>query len=177
MDFVTADLHFGHSRIIEYQNRPFANVSQMDERMVLNWNEIVSNRDRVFVVGDLALAKHITPWTCQLNGSVYVIPGSHDWAWLSIMRDGDGVIPFTRAGPITILPLIHMEKINKTYIVFCHYAMRSWPRSVHKSILLHGHSHNKLDPMHNSLDIGVDGNRFYPWNIHEAVTAARLIQK
>ena len=32
--FFTADLHLGHKNILEYCNRPFANVKEMDEALI-----------------------------------------------------------------------------------------------------------------------------------------------
>ena len=48
--FVTADLHFSHENIIKYENRPFKNICDMNERMIKNWNSVVSKHDKVFVL-------------------------------------------------------------------------------------------------------------------------------
>ena len=49
----TSDTHFGHSRILAYAHRPFANVDEMDEALIRNWNSVVGERDDVYHLGDM----------------------------------------------------------------------------------------------------------------------------
>ena len=55
MIFVTADHHFGHANIIEYTNRPFASVEEMDAALIAAWNERVTDYDLVYHLGDFTL--------------------------------------------------------------------------------------------------------------------------
>ena len=55
MDYFISDLHFGHRNVIRYCNRPFDTVSEMNAGIIENWNNVVTDKDRVFVVGDVAL--------------------------------------------------------------------------------------------------------------------------
>lgn len=52
----TADHHFGHANIIEYTNRPFDNVEQMDEALITAWNDVVEDGDLVYHLGDFTLS-------------------------------------------------------------------------------------------------------------------------
>ncbi|MCI5753008.1 MAG: metallophosphoesterase [Oscillospiraceae bacterium] len=78
--FFIADTHFGDSAIIDYENRPFADVQEMDDTIIRNWNRAVSDGDRVFVVGDFsACGREKTADICRsLNGRKYLIMGNHD---------------------------------------------------------------------------------------------------
>lgn len=54
--FFTADTHFNHANILEYTNRPFLNVEEMDLEMIYRWNSVVRKNDLVFHLGDFAFA-------------------------------------------------------------------------------------------------------------------------
>ena len=76
----TSDLHLNHSKIIEYCNRPFSNVEEMNEAIIGNWNKVVSPEDVVFCLGDIALGGS-GAWNTlipQLNGKIHLILGNHD---------------------------------------------------------------------------------------------------
>ena len=49
--FLIGDCHFGHRNIIRYCNRPFKDVEDMTEKLIANWNSVVSNNGIVYVVG------------------------------------------------------------------------------------------------------------------------------
>ena len=50
-----SDTHFSHTNIIKYAGRPFANVQEMDQALIDNWNSCVGVDDQVFFLGDLGL--------------------------------------------------------------------------------------------------------------------------
>lgn len=80
MIFFTSDTHFGHARIIELCNRPFASVEQMNEEIIRRWNEIVMPWDEVYHLGDVALGKidDSLPVVSRLNGYKTLVSGNHD---------------------------------------------------------------------------------------------------
>ena len=39
--FFTADTHFGHENVIQFDKRPFASADEMDEEMIKRWNNKV----------------------------------------------------------------------------------------------------------------------------------------
>jgi calcineurin-like phosphoesterase family protein len=53
--------------------------------------------------------------------------------------------------------------------------MRSWPGSFHGSVLLYGHSHGRLPRYGRSMDVGVDTNYFYPYDLE--VIARNLLSQ
>ena len=54
--FIT-DTHFSHANIIRYASRPYANVEEMDENLINNWNQCVDIDDQVFFLGDFGLGE------------------------------------------------------------------------------------------------------------------------
>lgn len=78
--YLISDMHFGHSCIIEYEERPFKNVEDMDLKIIKNWNEIIHKDDIIFILGDVSFynkekTKHIIS---QLKGRKFLILGNHD---------------------------------------------------------------------------------------------------
>jgi calcineurin-like phosphoesterase family protein len=55
--WVIADLHFGHTNVIKYSDRPFTDADDMDESLIKNWNNTVSKDDIVYVLGDFTLSR------------------------------------------------------------------------------------------------------------------------
>jgi calcineurin-like phosphoesterase family protein len=82
--FVTADTHFGHSKILSFVQpdgspmRPFDSVEEMDETMVANWNSVVGPRDTVYHLGDVVIPRANLKILNRLNGRKILIRGNHD---------------------------------------------------------------------------------------------------
>lgn len=79
--FVIADPHFGHENIIKYENRPFSNVEEMDEKLISLWNSTIGKDDLVYVLGDFTLSRNkeaITRLVNSLHGKKVLIMGNHD---------------------------------------------------------------------------------------------------
>lgn len=78
--FFISDPHFGHERMLAYENRPFNNIKELDETLIKNWNKVIKNEYQVFVLGDISFygkdkTKEIIQ---QLNGRKFLILGNHD---------------------------------------------------------------------------------------------------
>ena len=78
--FFTSDTHFNHANIIRFCNRPFKDVTQMNETLIANWNSVIDKDDTVFHLGDFCLggAAEWTQVLNRLNGKIYLIMGNHD---------------------------------------------------------------------------------------------------
>ena len=149
--FFTADEHYYHKNIITYCNRPFKDINEMNEELIKRHNEIVSQDDITFHIGDFTLKSSIDAEniTRRLNGKHIFIQGSHDkWMDKNHHEIWEGII-------------------EKQYLVACHYAMRTWGASHYNSWQLFGHSHGKLNTIGKQLDVGVDTHNFYPYSFEE----------
>ncbi len=78
--FFTSDMHFGHVMLVEKGHRPFSTVEQMNATIIANWNNVVSDEDTVWILGDAIMGQftdnvHILG---QLNGFKILNPGNHD---------------------------------------------------------------------------------------------------
>ena len=157
MIFFTADTHFNHRNIIRYCNRPFADVAEMNEAMIANWNRVVGRRDLVYHLGDFAWGDNRAVLQ-RLNGRKVLILGSHD---KSVEKCADLFEKIT--------PLLEV-RYEDQHITLCHYCLRVWPRSHYNSWHLYGHSHGKLEPIGKSWDVGVDRNGFTPMSSADITT-------
>jgi len=88
----TADLHLGHTNIIDYCDRPFADVDAMNRALIDNWNNAVRQDDTVWVLGDFALGKiaETLPIAGELNGHKLLLAGNHDRCWAGHGRRAEG---------------------------------------------------------------------------------------
>lgn len=78
--FAISDTHFCHRADFIWKARGFSSVEEMDEKLIENWNKVVSPEDTVIHVGDVifqAVTKTdiILP---RLNGKKILVMGNHD---------------------------------------------------------------------------------------------------
>lgn len=152
--FFTADLHFGHERIIQLCKRPFSSVHEMHDILVRNWNSKVDAHDTVYILGDFSFNPVLTTeMVAKLKGHKQFIRGNHDRF-------------VTTCGPIADVKKI---KIGDVYIWLSHYPHLEWPGSFRGSWHLYGHCHGNLpdNPNMKALDVGVDSHGFFPISFEE----------
>ena len=168
----TSDLHFGHRNIIQFCNRPFKSVEEMDETLIENWNSVVKPNDLVFNLGDFAFAPN---WRWvellgRLNGTHILILGNHDisrWPGDSTMR------LFHRVEHQMLLKIDGRLVYLNHYPFLCYAGTYRLPSDA--VLQLHGHVHSGpnsngkgKDDMRLALrfpyqyDVGVDNNNFMP---------------
>ena len=78
----TSDTHFSHANIIQFCDRPFVDVEEMNNKIVNRINELVSPDDELWILGDLAMGditKSLSVVSRILAEKVIVL-GNHDRA-------------------------------------------------------------------------------------------------
>jgi len=159
--FFTADQHFNHKNIIQYCQRSFKNVDEMNETLINNWNAKIKRNDFVYVLGDMIWQEPVKEILDKLNGRIiyiYSMEYSHE-AVLKYSYRFEQIIP---------LLTIKIQKFD-IYITMCHYCMRAFPKSHYNQWHLFGHSHGRLESIGKTLDVGVDSHNFYPWSLEEVI--------
>ena len=148
--FFTADTHFGHRSIARM--RGFSSAAAMDELLISNWNERVSEQDDVWVLGDFTMRapRHPGHYLDRLNGRKYLIRGNHDHRQTLISKGWHEVVDYK---------VLDQEQ---TRFVLFHYPMREWESAWRGAIHLYGHVHGNLRPTAQSCDVGVDCHDYYP---------------
>ena len=157
----TSDHHFGHKNIIEFSNRPFASVEEMNETLIARWNEKIAPDDNVYHLGDVALMppNKLRPLLDRLHGKIHLVTGNHESSALACADRFEWIKDYYE---LTLAdPEAHR---GQRFIVLLHYAMRAWNASHHGTWHLYGHTHGDLpdDPASLSIDVGVDCHDFYP---------------
>lgn len=119
----------------------------MDKILVSNWNSVVKNNDRVFMLGDFCLAgkNKIIEIGNKLNGRKTLIMGNHDSAALST---------YYKAG---------FEMVSKYPIFLEGFLLSHRPIPDCRFYNIHGHIHNTsikvIDNLH--LDTNSDLYKLY----------------
>ena len=88
MDYLFSGLHLNNDNIIDYCNRPFSSVEEMNETLLKHWNAVVDPDDEVLYGGDLTirtLAAALLDWLDELNGEIVFLLGNHDGTVLEEM--------------------------------------------------------------------------------------------
>ncbi len=67
--YFIADTHFSDENIIQYENRPFQNITQMNNEIIYRWNCVIKNNDIVYILGDFGAEKNEYSILSQLNGN------------------------------------------------------------------------------------------------------------
>ena len=169
--FFTSDTHFGHANIIKYCKRPFADVREMDNTLIHNWNAIVRPEDTVYHLGDFAVGGGpAAPYLHRLNGTICFCLGNHDKRLVKTYQDIELKLQsYQIKRAESGIPYLREVTIEKQEIVLCHYAMKVWNGSHKGSWQLYGHSHGTLpdDPTALSCDVGVDCWNYYPVSMEQ----------
>lgn len=78
--YFIADTHFNHDKIIDFCDRPYKNVLEMNKTIINNWNKTVKSDDVVYHLGDFAFdnIETITKFRSLLNGKIFLVMGNHD---------------------------------------------------------------------------------------------------
>lgn len=81
--YFTSDLHFNHDKEFLYKPRGFNSVEEMNNAIINNWNNIVTDDDLTYVLGDLILGGNSgtergLDLIKQLRGEIKIILGNHD---------------------------------------------------------------------------------------------------
>jgi calcineurin-like phosphoesterase family protein len=168
MNYFISDTHFGHENIIRFCDRPFESVEQMNEAMINNWNDRVTDNDHVYILGDFAFrcVTSVEKILQSLSGKKHLIIGNHDKKWMSTL-DLDTYFE-------SVDHAAYIIDDNKQRIWMAHYPVICPPRF---TWALYGHIHNNkpaecwdaLKNVDRALNCGADVNHFTPATLDELI--------
>lgn len=136
--FFTSDLHFGHKNIIQYDQRPFSSVDEMDAALIERWNRKVSQEDLVYILGDISwYGPHKTYEIFQdLHGRKRLITGNHDKLNDRLKSLFEKIESYDEI------------KVDGKTVVMCHYPIGFYNKHHHGAIMLYGHIHNNEEDVY-----------------------------
>lgn len=182
----TSDLHWGHLKVIEYCNRPYSSVEEMNEAIIRNWNELVKPDDTVYCTGDLSLNfRFVEQYSPRLMGTKFLVPGNHDEIFPGHKKNkrGERMAEWKakyEAVGWNVLPIHGQLDLPDVGIVnVCHmpYTGDSGYQDRYVKyrmiddgkFLIHGHTHSKDKMLGRQIHVGVDANDYRPVHLDQVI--------
>jgi calcineurin-like phosphoesterase family protein len=169
--WVISDTHFNHANILKFENsagkptRDFADVEEMNETMIDNWNSVVTPQDKVYHLGDVLFGLDKEQWLNdnlkRLNGKKRLIVGNHDnikvlalyFQKIELWRN------FSDFGLLFTHVPVHQSVLKESH--------RFGPGSM---VNVHGHIHQNPSPEGPYKCVCVEQTNYTPVNIEELRT-------
>lgn len=171
-----SDLHIGHEGILTYQNRPFPDLQQMEDRLVYNYNSVVKPGDISIWVGDIVFgsAKKGESFFKRLNPGIKIlVEGNHEARESQQYRLGFNFVcrKFTMkiAGEV-----VHVSHYPWRYTAWQTFVRTlrgekrprfEWRRVVNDgNWIIHGHTHENtfVNAKARMIHVGVDAHDYKP---------------
>lgn len=167
MIYYSSDLHFNHVNIIKSCDRPFSDIYDMNNKLMLNWNNTLTDEDDIYFLGDFSYSKNnkqareVIELIKNLKGRKHLVLGNHD----TILMNFEEFKELFES--IDVYKKISDEG---NYVVLMHYPLETWERSHYGSYHLHGHIHaNEINYIPNRFNVGLDVNNYKPVTLTELI--------
>lgn len=168
--FVCSDCHFNHVNILKYESETrgmFANPAEMNEKIISNWNSVVSPEDKVYVLGDFFMGKldEIPAILERLNGEIALIRGNHDT---------NNRLNLYRSLGIEVKDIEYLEYKGRFFIM-CHFPITNSEfiklitHDNSEVVFLYGHIHSNAPKgyVDGTYHVGMDTNNLTPISIYD----------
>lgn len=196
--FFTSDLHIGHANVIKYDERPFKDVDEMHESLILRFNSTVPKNGLTYFLGDVGnKPKDVRSVIERLNGTKILILGNHDHGmgtmlncgfdavvWNATIYIGDHRVTMSHC-PLLGVPredLGHIQKVRDGFSKDVNWhgegrkAHRMCSMPDEGQFHLHGHIHSRKGSakskkiLGRQYDVGVAANDYRPVSL-SAITS------
>lgn len=143
--FYISDWHYDHKNVINFDNRPFFTIEEMNKELIDRWNRAVSAGDIVYVLGDMFWSKgsDALPVLDKLNGQKILIKGNHDRC-----NDSKFIKKFAK-----VTSYMEIDDEGRR-VVLCHYPIPCFKNHFYGWYHLYGHVHNSFE--HNMMEKNKD---------------------
>ena len=162
-EWVISDTHFGQERTLQYSQRPFIDVFEMDKNLISNWNKKVRLNDTVYHLGDFGQS---ADYIDLLNFRRFIfIEGNYERDQLPEIST-----ELAKRPGVDVYKEPYLYTNEKSGI---QYIMQHEPLSIIDSatyvdpniVHLFGHIHGSQMIKKNGIDVGVDAHRYSPLDL------------
>jgi calcineurin-like phosphoesterase family protein len=172
IDAYYSDPHYGHLKIIEYCDRPFADVEEMQTEMIKRYNDRIGTSGIVLWTGDCFMGPEskvrAADVMSQLNGRKLLVRGNHDKAHQTMLAFGFELVceeMFLRIAERRVraihFPPGHADPTHFDENGVDRYESKRPPK-VQDEIIMHGHTHQTTKGQDNLIHVGVDAWDYAP---------------
>lgn len=159
--FVIADPHFGDERTAT-ERRGFKSLEEMTQEIIENWNAVVSPQDKVYVLGDVTMARSGLEEVAKLNGKKVLVAGNHD-----IYKTKDYLKYFKRVCGSVEFP--------DYKVILQHIPIH--PREIPRHRNIHGHLHEEMINEPGFLCVSAEQIGYTPMLLEDAIWWLDLTEK
>ena len=176
--WVTSDTHFWHERILEFGPRGevFANVKEMNEKLIDAWHECFKEGDRLYHLGDVVFGRSEgMRWFDKIFPKItkgmrnYLVLGNHDsgrrMAQMGHWRVIDSVIDRRDLG----FSMSHKPTSPRS--------MYHWSGDEPPMANIHGHIHHQPDLGDPHICVCVEKTDYRPVNLDTLIAQAREMRE
>jgi calcineurin-like phosphoesterase family protein len=161
-----SDLHFWHKNIIKFSERPYDNLEQMHEHLLLNHNDYVDKDDIVIWGGDVGFGGTgvINEMLAEYNGYKILIVGNHDFNGKKLRK-----LAFDETH------LVYTIETPEVSMLFTHYPMYNIPKPW---VNIHGHLHAFPNPVSNHprhVNINCEVHGYKPVSLPAVMKHAQML--
>ena len=177
--FFTSDWHLGHFNVINYCNRPYKTIEEMNAAIIEIVNSTVKAEDELYLIGDASLnPKWIEAAMKEIKcQNIFLIIGNHDSCFekkLGAKKEKTLKMRkrYFEAGFKSLKTEMWLKLGDKYNVQLCHFPFAPKPgdgtngdvrymneRPIDKGqILLCGHSHAYFRKNGRVIDVGFDGD-------------------
>lgn len=116
MIWLTANQNFGRHSAISSWKRDFKTVTEMNDTLIKNWNQVVKSGDEVWVLGNFAWDPESADEALKrLNGNINIICGHFDQAASDVLKKNK----VHKQG-------IHLVKVDKHVHTLSYWPQLEW---------------------------------------------------
>lgn len=176
MRWFTSDPHFWHKNVIDFCERPWDSVEEMNEGLIENWNRVVRSYDIVYITGDVFFCgvSKAQSIMSRLNGRKRLIRGNHDWKDIKLHAAGlhpEGHPKLDKFGfeSVTDSEILDIggESVMLNHFPYSgdHTALVRYPHLRPHDTggwLLHGHVHTHWRVRQKQINVGTDVWHYTP---------------